>query len=62
MTEPVPSASESGRLRCGFFTSPAVKVTLFHASAENSEPTWATATTVNIPTSAMGPPTPTCTG
>ena len=29
---PVPSASESGRLRLGFFTSAAVKVTLFQAS------------------------------
>ncbi len=28
-------ASERGRLRCGLRTSPAVKVTLFQASAEN---------------------------
>ncbi len=38
MTKPVPSTSESGMLRFGFFTSPAVKVMLFHASAEKSEP------------------------
>src|SRR5271170_7430047 len=62
MTTPVPSASDSGRLRLGFFTSPAVKVTLFQASAENSDPTWATARIVRTPTSATGPPTPTCTG
>ena len=39
-----PSASESGRLRRGLRTSPAVKVTLFQASEENSEPTMATPT------------------
>ena len=38
----MPSASESGTSRRGFFTSPAVKVMLFQASAENSEPTCAT--------------------
>jgi len=48
MTVPVPMASESGRLRCGFFTSPAVKVTLFQASAEKSEPTFATARTTMV--------------
>ena len=58
---PVPKASESGRLRLGFFTSPAVNVTLFQASAEKSEPTWATARMVRVPTKAIGPPTPTCT-
>ena len=42
MTMPVPSASDSGMLRRGSFTSPAVKVMLFHASAENSEPVCAT--------------------
>ena len=41
---PTPSASESGRLRLGLRTSPAVNVTLFHASAENSDPTMATPT------------------
>ena len=61
MTAPVPSASASGRLRFGFLTSPAVKVTLFQASAENSEPTCATARIVSRPTNAVGPPTPTCT-
>src|ERR1700751_101381 len=61
MTTPVPKASDSGRLRLGFFTSPAVKVTLFHASAENSDPTCATARIVSVPTQTVGPPTPTCT-
>ena len=42
MTMAVPSASESGTSRRGFFTSPAVKVMLFQASAEKSEPTCAT--------------------
>jgi hypothetical protein len=32
------NASDSGMLRRGFFTSPAVNVMLFHASAENSDP------------------------
>src|SRR5215471_15040282 len=43
-------ARERGRLRLGFLTSPAVKVTLFQASAENRDPTWATAKMVRIPT------------
>src|ERR1035437_486532 len=59
---PTPRARESGRLRRGLRTSPAVKVTLFQASAENREPTCATAMMVMVPTNAMGPPTPTCTG
>ena len=42
MTSAVPSARDSGTSRRGFFTSPAVKVMLFQASAENSEPTCAT--------------------
>src|SRR5256886_5701735 len=37
MTRIVPNASESGTLRRGLTTSPAVKVILFHASAEKSE-------------------------
>ena len=49
-------------LRRGFFTSPAVKVMLFHASAENSEPTCTTARITSTFTSTMGPPMPTCTG
>src|SRR5712692_2943531 len=49
MTSPVPKASDSGRLRRGSLTSPAVNVTLFQASAEKSEPTWATQTAINIP-------------
>src|SRR5215203_1338674 len=49
MTREVPAASESGMLRFGFLTSPAVKVMLFQASAENSEPTWATQKAMNRP-------------
>ena len=41
---PTPKASESGRLRRGFRTSPAVNVTLFQASDENNDPTIATPT------------------
>ncbi len=48
--------------RRGFFTSPAVNVMLFHASAENSDPTCTTASTTSRFTITMGPPTPTCTG
>src|SRR4051812_24229061 len=55
MTVPAPTASESGRLRLGFLTSPAVKVTLFHASAENNDPTCATATTTNTPSNPLSP-------
>ena len=42
MTMIVPSASDSGMLRRGSFTSPAVNVMLFQASAEKSEPVCAT--------------------
>ncbi len=49
MTSPTPRASESGILRRGFFTSPAVKVMLFQASEEKSEPTWATQKAMNRP-------------
>src|SRR6185295_16031600 len=45
----VPAASESGMLRFGSFTSPAVNVMLFQASAENSEPTWATQKATSSP-------------
>ena len=38
ITMTVPSASDSGMLRLGSFTSPAVNVMLFQASAEKSEP------------------------
>ncbi len=38
-----------------------MNVTLFQASAENSEPTCATARIVSVPTITIGPPTPTCT-
>src|SRR5208283_4538296 len=46
---PVPAASERGILRRGSFTSPAVKVMLFQASEEKSEPTWATQNATNRP-------------
>src|SRR5207253_9137688 len=49
MTRTVPAASESGILRRGSFTSPAVKVILFQASAENKEPTCATQKAINRP-------------
>src|SRR4051812_2889111 len=49
MTSPVPSASDSGTFRCGFLTSPAVNVMLFHASDEKSEPTCATQKTTIKP-------------
>ncbi len=57
MTMPVPSASESGIFRRGFFTSPAVKVMLFHASAANSDPTCEThkATKSPYPVAALIP-------
>src|ERR1700735_4341206 len=45
----VPSASDNGKLRLGFFPSAAGKVMLFHASAAKSEPTIATATRVIVP-------------
>ena len=45
----VPSASESGMLRRGSFTSPAVNVMLFHASAEKSEPVCDTQMATNRP-------------
>ena len=45
----VPSASASGMFRRGSFTSPAVNVMLFHASAEKSEPTCATHSAMNMP-------------
>ncbi len=55
MTTPVPSASDNGKFRLGFFTSPAVNVTLFHASAENSDPTCAIASTVSVETKTPAP-------
>src|SRR5438445_13099650 len=45
----VPGASERGILRFGSFTSPAVKVILFQASEEKSEPTCATQKAMNKP-------------
>ena len=35
----MPIIRARGRFRCGFFTSAAANVTLFHASLEKSEPT-----------------------
>ena len=49
-------------LRLGFFTSPAVKVMLFHASDENSDPTCTTARITTRFTGTMGPPMPSSTG
>src|SRR5437868_2386918 len=49
VTSTVPGANASGKLRRGFFTSPAMKVTLFHASDEKSDPTWATQNAMNNP-------------
>src|SRR5207253_2849920 len=49
MTRAVPAASESGLLRRGSCTSPAVNVILFQASAENKEPTCATQKAINRP-------------
>ena len=49
MTIVVPKASDSGTLRRGSFTSPAVKVMLFHASAEKSEPVCETQMATNSP-------------
>src|SRR5262249_45728427 len=48
-TNPVPNRSESGMFLRGSRTSPAVKVMLFQASAENSEPTCPTQIAINIP-------------
>ena len=49
VTSPVPSPNANGKLRRGSLTSPAVKVMLFHASEENSEPVCATHRPTNNP-------------
>src|SRR5258707_2560808 len=49
MTIVVPSASENGMFRRGSFTSPAVNVMLFQASAEKSEPVCETQIATNNP-------------
>src|SRR3954470_4629770 len=49
MTIEVPSASDSGTFRRGSRTSPAVKVMLFHASAEKSDPVCETQIATNNP-------------
>src|SRR5947208_14770117 len=60
ITRIVPNASESGTLRRGLTTSPAVKVILFHASAEKSEFVCATQMPTNNPNAvAAGRPFPT---
>src|SRR5690348_14843050 len=50
----VPKASDSGTLRRGVRTSPAVNVMLFHASAEKSEPVCATHNATNKPNEVSG--------
>src|ERR1035437_9169469 len=60
MTTPGPTARDNGRFRLGFFTSPAVHVTVFQAAAETSDPTCAIASTVSVETSILPPaPAPT---
>lgn len=54
ITIAVPSASESGRLRCGLRTSPAVNVMLFQASAANNAPTWAMQRATSNPNPVSG--------
>src|SRR5262245_2614454 len=49
MTTDVPRASDKGMFRRGSFTSPAVKVMLFQASAENKDPVCATQMAANKP-------------
>src|SRR6202030_3436176 len=49
MTIAVPTARETGMSRLGFFTSPAVNVMLFQASAEKSDPTCETPKAINKP-------------
>src|SRR5260370_33145507 len=49
MTIKVPNAMDSATSRLGFFTSAAVKPMLFHASAENNDPTCATPYATNSP-------------
>ena len=53
MTTIVPSASDSGMFRRGSFTSPAVKVMLFQASAEKSEPVCETQIAMNRPNAVI---------
>src|ERR1051325_10864490 len=50
----VPSRSDRGTLRAGSRTSPAVKVTLFQASAANKEPIWAVHRPTKIPKTLKG--------
>ena len=53
MTMQVPSASDSGIFRRGSFTSPAVNVMLFQASAEKSDPVCDTQTAMNRPNAVV---------
>ena len=55
MTMNVPSASDSGMLRRGSFTSPAVNVMLFQASAEKSDPVCDTQIATNRPNAVDAP-------
>src|ERR1700741_5285976 len=49
MTMSVPSAIDNATILLGFFTAAGGKPMLFQASAENSEPTWATPKATNKP-------------
>src|SRR5262249_41301636 len=49
MTTTVPPIRLNGKVRRGFFTSPAANVTLFHASEENKGPTIAPPSTIKKP-------------
>src|ERR1700676_3187828 len=53
MTIIVPNAIDSATSRFGFFTSAAVNPMLFHASAENSDPTCATPNATNNPNAPL---------
>src|SRR5436309_7563543 len=53
MQQPISNAR--GRLRPGSSTSPAVKVTLFHADCENNGPV------IDLPTTSQNPNTPAAT-
>src|SRR4028119_1368483 len=58
MTKPVPKASDKGIFFCGSLTSPAVKVMLFQASDEKSEPTCATQKAIKSPYKPFAAETP----
>src|SRR3989442_15738043 len=58
MTITVPNTSAWGRVRSGFFTSPAAKVMSCHESAENNEPDCETNIATNTPKADMTPSPP----